>query len=80
MSTTATGDAVKREAHNLCAFWSECQPMMQYGGGHGLKRARIVDDRQVNINFVNCPGWVITRGSKNRQDRPMGITFAVKLG
>jgi hypothetical protein len=69
MSTTATGDAVKREAHNSCAFRNECQPMMQYGGGHELKRARIVDDGQVNTKFVNCPGWVITQGNKYWQGK-----------
>jgi hypothetical protein len=54
--------------------------MMQQADGQKLKGARIVGERPMNIKFVNCPGWVITRGYKYLPETQAGITFAVKLG
>jgi hypothetical protein len=54
--------------------------MMQETHGHKLKGARIVGEQPMNTKFVNCRGWVITRGYKYLPEAQAGITFTVKLG
>jgi hypothetical protein len=54
--------------------------MMQHTPYHKLNGARIVRERRMNIELVNYPARVITRGTKYRRGRVAWVTFAVKLG